>query len=147
MSWAGRVMGLCASSPTALGYVLKWITRPEIMRKPWLGKGLNPAILRNHISHEQTAWPLFHRRLLRGGSELEQGWVSTCAEATLRLGSLGVDRQARLTGPGPFRGRPLKLRSCSLSFKLCQRVVSLVPDEGIRGTALLRTQMIGDTPI
>lgn len=142
-------MGLCASSPTALGYVLKWITRPGIMRKPWLGKGLNPAILRNHISHEQTAWPLLHRRLLRGGSELEQGWVSTCAEATLRQGSLGVDRQARLTGLGPLRARPLKLgsRSLSLSLKLCQRVVSLVPHEGIRGTALLRTQMIGHSPI
>lgn len=132
-------MGLCAGSPIALGYVLQWVTRPEIMR--------NPAILRNHISHEQTAWPLLHRRLLRGSSKLEQGWVPTCAEATVGLGGLSVNSQARLRGLRPFRGRSLKLCSCSLAFEFCQCVVGLVPDEGIRGTALLRTQMIGDTSI
>lgn len=109
--------------------------------------GLNPAILRNHISHEQTAWPLLHRSLLRGGGELEQGWVPSCPEATVRLGGLRVNRQARFKGLGPFRARSLDLRSCPLTFKLCQCVVCLVPDQGFRGSALRRTQLIGDTPV
>lgn len=109
--------------------------------------GLNPAILRNHISHEQATRPLLHRRLLRGSSELEQGRVPNCAEATVRLGGPSINRQARLKSLRPFRGRSLKLCSRSLAFQFCQCVVGLVPDEGIRGTVLLRTQMIGDTPI
>lgn len=109
--------------------------------------GLNPAILRSHISHEQTAWPLLHRSLLRGGSELEQRWVPSYSEATVWLGSLSVNRQVRLKGLGPFGGRSLQLRSCALAFKFCQCVVRFVSDEGIRGAALRRTKLVGDTPV
>lgn len=109
--------------------------------------GLNPAILRSHISHEQTAWPLLHRSLLRGGSELEQRWVPSYSEATVRLGSLSVNRQVRLKGLGPFGGRSLQLCSCALAFKFCQCVVCFVSDEGIRGAALRRTKLVGDTPV
>jgi hypothetical protein len=52
-----------------------------------------------------------------------------------------------LRGLQPLKSSSLKLGGSSLALELCQGVVGLVSDKGIRGGALQGAQLIGDTPV